>query len=114
MEGKHIAERREEQQEPQLFHGVSGTRVIVSRQEAELIRLSSRAHAAKSSTPQAQCLRPIDGKYLRSSDRHQQTDATSTGFMISIGSACTILWQKLYARFSEPLSITAIESWFPA
>ena len=26
MEGKHIAERREEQQEPQLFHGVSGTR----------------------------------------------------------------------------------------
>jgi hypothetical protein len=88
MEGKHIAERRVQQREPQL---------------AELIRLSSRAHAAKSSTPQAQCLRPIDGKYLRASHRHRQTDAKSTGFksIRTIMKAYAILWQKLRARFSE-------------
>src|ERR1700740_2179413 len=104
MKGKNVAERRDHHREPQLLHGVSGTRIIVSRHEAELIRLSSRAHAAESSTPQAQGLRPIDGKYSRASRRHRQTDAKSTGFMVSIGrfmKACAILWQKPRARFSE-------------
>jgi hypothetical protein len=104
MESKHIAERRVQQREPQLFHGVSVTRIIVSRHEAELIRLSSCAHAAKSSMPQAQRLQPIDGKYLRASHRHRQTDVNSTGFMIGIGGfmkAYAILWRKLHARSSE-------------
>jgi hypothetical protein len=102
MEGKHIAERRVQQREPQLFHGVSGTRTIVSRHEA--IRVSSCAPAAKSSTPQAQRLRPIDGKYLRASHRHWQTDVKLTGFKISIGrfmKVYAILWRKLHARSSE-------------
>jgi hypothetical protein len=104
MEGKHIAERRVQQREPQLFHGVSGARIIVSRHEAELIRLSSCPHAAKSSTPQAQRLQPIDGKYLRASNRQRQTAAKLMGFMTGIRTimkASAVLEQKFYARFFE-------------
>ena len=67
-------------------------------------RRHSRAHAAKSSTAQAQRLRPIRGKYSRASHRQRQTAAKLTTFMTGIRrfmKAYAILWQKLYARFSE-------------
>ncbi len=104
MEGKHIAERRVQQREPQLFHGDSGMRIIVSCHEAELIQLSSCPHAAKSPTPQPQRLQPIDGKYLRASNRQRQSAAKLMSFMTGIRTimkASAVLGQKLYARFSE-------------
>ena len=64
----------------------------------------TRAHAAKSSTAQALRLRPIRGKYSRASHRQRQTAAKLTTFMTGIRrfmKAYAILWQKLYARFSE-------------
>ena len=64
----------------------------------------TRAHAAKSSTAQALLLRPIRGKYSRASHRQRQTAAKLTTFMTGIRrfmKAYAILWQKLYARFSE-------------
>ena len=108
------------------FIGGSDARVIMSGDEAALIRLwheqnvqmksqrslgvttgdprHTRAHAAKSSTAQAQCLRPIGRKYSRASHRQRQTAAKLTTFMTGIRrfmKAYAILWQKLYARFSE-------------
>ena len=108
------------------FVGGSDARFITSGEEAALIRLwreqnvqmksqrslgvitgdprHSRAHAAKSPTAQAQFLRPIRGKYSRASHRQRQTAAKLTTFMTGIRSfmkAYAILWQKLYARFSE-------------
>ena len=90
-----------------LFLGGSDARIIISLDEAALIRLltgdHNRAHAAKSST-QAQFLRPIRGKYSRASHRQRQTAAKLTTFMTGIRSfmkAYAILWQKLYTRFSE-------------
>ena len=108
------------------FIGGSDARVIMSGEEAALIRLwheqnvqmksqrslgvitgdprHSRAHAAKSPTAQAQLLRPIRGKYSRASHRQRQTAAKLTTFMTGIRrfmKAYAILWQKLYARFSE-------------
>ena len=64
----------------------------------------TRAHAAKSSTAQAQLLRPIRGKYSRAGHRQRQTAAKLATFMTGIRrfmKAYAILWQKLYARFSE-------------
>ena len=85
----------------------SDARIIISLDEAALIRLltgdHNRAHAAKSST-QAQFLRPIRGKYSRASHRQRQTAAKLTTFMTGIRSfmkAYAILGQKLYTRFSE-------------
>ena len=90
------------------FIGGSDARIITSLDEAALIRLwtgdPSRAHAAKSPTAQAQFLRPIRGKYSRASHRQRQTAAKSTTLMTGIRAfmkAYAILWQKLYARFSE-------------
>ena len=91
------------------FLGGSDARVIMSLDEAAGIRRlrtgdHSRAHAAKSPTAQALLLRPIRGKYSRASHRQRQTAAKLTTFMTGIRSfmkAYAILWQKLYARFSE-------------
>jgi hypothetical protein len=90
------------------FIGGSDARIIISLDEAALIRLwtgdHNRAPAAKSSTAQAQFLRPIRGKYSRASHRQRQTAAKLTTFMTGIRSfmkAYAILWQKLYTRFSE-------------
>ena len=63
-----------------------------------------RAHAAKSSTAHAQFLRPIRRKYSRTSHKQRQTAAKLATFMTGIRrllKAYAILWQKLYARFSE-------------
>ena len=79
-------------------------RIIVSCHEAELIQLSSCPHAAKSPTPQPQRLQPIDGKYLRASNRQRQSAAKLMSFMTGIRTimkASAVLGQKLYARFSE-------------
>ena len=90
------------------FIGGSDARIVISLDEAALIGPwtgdHSRAHAAKSSTAQAQFLRPIRGKYSRASHRQRQSAAKLTTFMTGIRSfmkAYAILWQKLYARFSE-------------
>ena len=90
------------------FIGGSDARIINSLDEAALIRLwtgdHSRAHAAKSPTAQALFLRPIRGKYSRASHKQRQTAAKLTTFMTGIRGfmkAYAILWQKLYARFSE-------------
>ena len=64
----------------------------------------TRAHAAKSSTAQTPFLRPIGRKHSRASHRQRQTAAKLTTFMTGIRrfmKAYAILWQKLYARFSE-------------
>ena len=107
------------------FFGGSDTRIIMSGEEA-LIRprhaqnaqmksqrsfgvitgdlRHTRAHAAKSSTAQAQFLRPIRGKYSRAGHRQRQASAKLATFMTGIRrfmKAYAILWQKLYARFSE-------------
>ena len=108
-------------------HGfLSGARIIVRADEAVLIRLSheqhvqmksqrclvaptggsrhTRAHAAKSSTAHAHCLPPIGREYSRAHHRERQTAANLTAFMAGIRrlmNANAILWQKLYARFSE-------------
>ena len=49
-------------------------------------------------------MRPIRGKYSRASHKQRQAATKLTTFMTGIRSfmkACAILWQKLYARFSE-------------
>ena len=103
------------------FIGGSDARIIMSRDGAARIQLwtddHSRVPAAKSPTAQAQFLRPIRGKSSRASHKQRQTAAKLTTFMTGIRAfmkACAILWQKLYARFSETLSIKAIDSWISA
>ena len=90
------------------FIGGSDARIIISLDEAALIRLwtgdPSPARAAKSPTAQAQLLRPIRGKSSRASHKQRQTAAKSMTLMTGIRrfmKAYAILWQKLYARFSE-------------
>jgi hypothetical protein len=107
------------------FFGGSDARIIISGEEA-LIRprhaqdaqmksqrsfgvitgesRHPRAHAAQSSTAQAQFLRPIRGKYPRASHKQRQAAAKLptfiTGILVFI-KAYAVLRQKLYARFSE-------------
>ena len=91
------------------FIGGSDARIMMSLDEAALIRRlwtgdHSRAHAAKSPTAQALFLRPIRGKYSRASHKQRQTAAKLPTLMSGIRrlmKAHAILWQKLYARFSE-------------
>ena len=90
------------------FIGASDARIINSSDEAALIRLwtgdPSHARAAKSLTAQALRLRPIRDKYSRASHGQRQTATRLTTFMTGIRcfmKAYAILWQKLYARFSE-------------
>jgi hypothetical protein len=64
----------------------------------------TRGHVARSSTAQAEHLRPLRGKYSRACHRQRQPAAKLTTFTTGIRSflkAYAILWQKLYARFSE-------------
>jgi hypothetical protein len=64
----------------------------------------THARAAKSSKPQTQLLRRIRGKDSQARHRRRQTAAKSTTFMTGIRrfvKAYAILWQKLYACFSE-------------
>jgi hypothetical protein len=64
----------------------------------------TRAHAAQSSTAQTQFLRPIRDKYSRAGHRQRQASANLATFMTDIRrfiKTYAILWQKLYARFSE-------------
>jgi hypothetical protein len=64
----------------------------------------SRAQATKSATAQAQRSRPIRGKCSRVGHRQWQTSAIFTTFMTGVRTimkAYAILWQKLYACFSE-------------
>ena len=107
------------------FFGGSDTRIIISGEEA-LIRprhaqdaqmksqrsfgvitgdsRPTRAHAAQSSTAQTQFLRPIRDKYSRAGHRQRQASANLATFMTDIRrfiKTYAILWQKLYARFSE-------------
>jgi hypothetical protein len=108
------------------FFGGSDARIVVSSNERALIRLSheqnfqeksqrslylttgnpprTRAHAAKSSTAQANCLLPIGRKYSRARHRERQTAANLAAFMAGIRRFMKVyafLWQKLHARFSE-------------
>ena len=108
------------------FFDGSDARIVVSSNEGGLIRLSheqnfqrkswrslylttgnparTRADAAKSSTAQALLLRPIRGKSSRTSHKQRQTAAKLPTLMSDIRrllKAYAILWQKLYARFSE-------------
>ena len=104
MEGKHIAECRAEQRERPLLLGGSGKGIIVVSGHEAAIRLWSRARGAKSPTAQAQFLRTIPGKYSRASHRQRQAAAKLTTFMSGIRrfmNSYAILWQKLYACFSE-------------
>ena len=92
-------------------HSLGGpdARVIMSLDEAALIRRlwtsdHSCAHAATSPTAPALLLRPIRGKYSRASHKQRQTAVTLPTLMSGIRrllKAYAILWQKLYARFSE-------------
>jgi hypothetical protein len=108
------------------FYGGSDTRIIISGEEA-LIRprhaqdaqmksqrsfgvitgdsRHTRGHVARSSTAQAEHLRPLRGKYSRTtSHKQRQTAAKLPPLMIDIRrllKAYAILWQKLYARFAE-------------
>jgi hypothetical protein len=110
-----------------LFIGGSDVRGIVSGEEAALVRRwheqnvqvkfqsslgvitedarHTRGHVARLSTAQAEHLRPLQGKYSRTtSQRQRQTAAKLTTFMTGIRrfmKAYAILWQKLYTRFSE-------------
>jgi hypothetical protein len=90
------------------FIGGSDARIIINLDEAALIGQRtgdpSRAHTAKSPTAPALLLRPIRGKYSRASHKQRQTAATLPTLMSGIRrllKAYAILWQKLYARFSE-------------
>jgi hypothetical protein len=89
------------------FVGGSHARIIMGSDEGALIRLSrdqnfqkksqrclgvitgdsrhTRAHAAKSSTALAQCLRPIQGKYSRASHGQRQSSAKLTTLMTVSG-----------------------------
>jgi hypothetical protein len=86
----------------------SDARIIMSLDEAAPTRLwtgdPSRAHAAKSPREQALLLRPIRGKYARSSHRQRRTFAKLPAFITDILiviKAYAVLRQKLYARFSQ-------------
>ena len=85
--------------------GGSDARIILRLDEARLWEGGhSRAHAAKSPTAQALLLRPIRGKSSRASHKQRQTAAKLPTLMSGIRrllKAYAILWQKLYARFSE-------------
>jgi hypothetical protein len=87
--------------------GGSDARIILRLDEAALIRGlggHSRAHAAKSPTAQALLLRPIRGKHSRATHKQLQTAAKLPTLMSGIRrllKAYAILWQELYARFSE-------------
>jgi hypothetical protein len=62
----------------------------------------TRAHAAQSSTAQTQSLRPFRGKYSRAGHRQRQASANLATFMKRrFIKTYAVLWQKLYARFSE-------------
>jgi hypothetical protein len=82
------------------FLGGSDARVTLRLDEVALIRGN-----AKLRTAQALLLRPIRGKSSRAtSQRQRHTAAKLTALMTGIRSfmkAYAILWQKLYARFSE-------------
>jgi hypothetical protein len=102
----------------------SHPQIIMSGNEAALIQLSheqnvqmksqrylgvitgdtrqTRAYSTKAST--AQALWPVRGKYSRASHRQRQTPVNLVAFMTGIPrfmKAYAVLWQKLYARFSE-------------
>jgi hypothetical protein len=63
----------------------------------------TRAHAAQSSTAQTQFLRPFRSKYSRAGHRQRQASANLATFMNirRFIKTYAILWQKVYARFSE-------------
>jgi hypothetical protein len=120
------ARRAQEPNRRQLLGGPDA-RIVVNGDEAARIRLSheqnvqvnsdrclaviteapprhAHTHAAKSSTAQAQCLRPVGPKSSRAGHRRRQTAPNLTTFVTGIRrfvKAYGILWQKLYARFSE-------------
>jgi hypothetical protein len=87
------------------FLGGSDARVILRLDAARLWEGGhSRAHAAKSPTALALLLRPIRVKSLRTSHKQRQAAAKLPSLMSGIRrllKAYAILWQKLYARFSE-------------
>jgi hypothetical protein len=108
MEGEVITEHRAKLRERKLVLGGSHARIIVSGDEAPQIRLRtgdhSRVRDAKSSTAQAQCPRPIGRNRRRAGNRQRQTAGKLVTFLTGIRrfvNANAILWQKLYARFSE-------------
>jgi hypothetical protein len=93
------------------YIGGSDARIIISLDEAALIQLwtgdPSRAHVGKSPTVQALLLRPIRDKYSRASRKQRQIAAKLPTLMSGIQrllKAYAILWQKLYACFSEHTS----------
>jgi hypothetical protein len=89
--------------------GGSDARVVMSLDEAALIRRlwtgdHSCAHASKSPTAPTQFLRPLQVKYSRANHKERQSAAKLPTLMSGIRrllKAYAILWQKLYARFSE-------------
>jgi hypothetical protein len=90
------------------FLGGSDARVILRLDEALIRPLweggHSRAQPAKSPTAQALLLRPIRGEHSRPSHKQRQTAAKLPTLMSGIRrflKAYAILWQKLYACFSE-------------
>lgn len=93
--------------QPARFFGGSDTRIIMSWEEAALIRVwdeqNMQMKSAKSSTAQTPRLQPTRGKYLRASHRQGQGAAKLTMFMsgISFTKVCAIFSHKLYARFSD-------------
>ena len=120
-----LVEPRKNRRVRRIFIG-SDARIVRRGEEAALIRLCceqnvqiksqrslgviigdprhSPAHTAKSSTAQARFLRPPRSKYSRAGHRQRQIAPKLTTFMTGIRSlmkAYAILWQKLYACFSE-------------
>ena len=108
------------------FIGGTDGRIIVSGDAAALIRpwheqnirtksqrclvvpggdmRQTLAHAAKSSKPQTQCSRPIGRNRRRAGNRQRQIATKLVTFLTGIRrviNANAILWQKLYARFSD-------------
>jgi len=104
--GTLTRQHRAELRERKFFLGDSDARIIESGGEAEPIRLGTgdRSHArAKSPMAQALLLRPIR-KSWRASPKQRQTGAKLPTLVSGIRrllKAYAILWQKLYARFSE-------------
>jgi hypothetical protein len=94
--------------ERRLFLGGSDARATMSVDETALVRLwtgdHTLTHIAKSPMAHPEFLPPIGGKYSRACHRQRQPAAKLTTFTTGIRSflkAYAILWQKLYARFSE-------------
>jgi hypothetical protein len=108
------------------FIGGTDGRIIVSGDAAALIRpwheqnirtksqrclvvprgdmRQTLAHAAKSPKPQTQCPRPIGRNRRRSGNRQRQIAAKLATFLTGIRrliNANAVLWQNLYARFSD-------------